>query len=106
MEFDDCVCIGDPFSGMWGGRDTITIGDANATFFEKAKKQWANYGYKLPQIVFWNLNATHENIPAIGEGFSYVSGFSMNMVENILSGKDGYSLMMDKLNSPRYEVIC
>ena len=105
MEFDDCVCIGDPFSGMWGGRDTITIGDANATFFEKAKKQWANYGYKLPQIVFWNLNATHENNPAIGEGFSYVSGFSMNMVENILSGKDGYSLMMDKLDSERYAAI-
>lgn len=105
MEFDDCVCIGDPFSGMWGGRDTITIGDANATFFEKAKKQWANYGYKLPQIVFWNLNATHENIPAIGEGFSYVSGFSMTMIEEILSGEDGYSLMMKKLDSERYSCI-
>lgn len=106
MEFDDCVCVGDPFSGMWGRRDTITIGDANTTFFEKAKKQWAYYGYKLPQIVFWNLNARQENIPAIGDGFSYVSGFSMTMVENILSGKDGLALMMDKLNSPRYEVIC
>ena len=105
MEFDDCVCLGDPFSGMWGRRETITVNSANTTFFEKAKKQWANYGYKLPQIVFWNLNATHENIPAIGEGFSYVSGFSMNMIENILSGKDGYDLMMDKLDSERYTAI-
>ena len=29
----------------------------------------------------------------------------MNMVETILSGKDGYDLMMEKLDSPRYECI-
>ncbi|MBQ4194928.1 MAG: DUF2828 family protein, partial [Thermoguttaceae bacterium] len=45
-------------------------------------------GYKLPQIIFWNLNACTNNIPAIGEGFSYVSGFSPSMIECILGGKD------------------
>ena len=73
--------------------------------FEATKKKWAQYGYELPNIIFWNLNARQENIPAIGEGFSYVSGFSMNMVECILSGKDGYDLMMEKLNTERYAVI-
>ena len=56
-------------------------------------------------MIFWNLDARHQNIPAIGDGFSYVSGFSMNMVECILSGKDGVDLMLEKLNSPRYEAI-
>ena len=55
--------------------------------------------------MFWNLDARHDNIPAIGDGFSYVSGFSMNMVECILSGKDGYDLMLEKLNSDRYKPI-
>ena len=37
--------------------------------------------------------------------FSCVSGFNMNMVETILSGKDGISLMYEKLDSERYAVI-
>ena len=32
-------------------------------------------------------------------------GFSMNMVEQILSGYDGYDLMMMKLDTERYSVI-
>ena len=75
------------------------------TLLEKIAIQWQNAGYEMPSLIFWNLDARKENIPALGGRFSYVSGFSMNMVENILSGKDGYSLMMDKLDSERYSVI-
>lgn len=75
------------------------------TLLENIAQKWRRYGYELPSLIFWNLNARQENIPAIGSRFSYVSGFSMNMVENILSGKDGYSLMLDKLDSERYSVI-
>ena len=104
MEFNGCMCCGPVSSSRWTSyKDLVSNPD---TLFEKIAKQWAYFGYKLPQIVFWNLNARQENIPAIGDGFSYVSGFSMTMVENILSGKDGYALMMDKLDSPRYEIIC
>ena len=67
--------------------------------------KWRQYGYKIPRVIFWNLDARHNNIPAIGDGFSYVSGFSMNMVECILSGKDGVDLMLEKLNSERYQNI-
>lgn len=76
------------------------------TVFEKLEKVWEEFGYELPRIIFWNLDARHENIPALGDRFSYVSGFSMNMVDCILGGKDGYDLMMEKLNSSRYEGIC
>lgn len=75
------------------------------TLLENIAQEWRRYGYELPSLIFWNLNARQENIPAIGGRFSYVSGFSMNMIENILSGKDGYSLMLDKLDSERYSVI-
>ena len=75
------------------------------TLLEGIAQKWKAYGYELPRVIFWNLNARNDTIPALNGRFSYVSGFSMNMVATILSGKDGYGLMMDKLNSERYSVI-
>lgn len=102
MEFNGCMTCGPAPIRRWGNcayvRDTDTL-------FETMAKRWAAYGYELPRVIFWNLNARQENIPALGGRFSYVSGFSMNMVETILSGKDGYDLMMEKLNTSRYECI-
>lgn len=72
---------------------------------ESIAAKWAKEGYELPQVIFWNLDARNDNIPAIGGRFAYVSGFSMNMIECILSGKDGLDLMLEKLNSKRYAVI-
>ena len=106
MEFDSCATVGPTTANRYYGGDMrrLTSADSN-TYFESLKSKWAQYGYKLPNIIFWNLRSAQDNIPAIGEGFSYVSGFSMNMIECILSGKDGYDLMMDKLNTERYAVI-
>lgn len=75
------------------------------TLFETIEKRWLAAGYQMPKVIFWNLDARQDNIPALGNRFSYVSGFSMNMIEAILSGKDGYDLMMAKLDSDRYSVI-
>ena len=102
MEFNSCMTCGPASAGRWGGGTYVH--DTN-TLFETMAKRWAAHGYELPRVIFWNLDARQENIPALGGRFSYVSGFSMNMVETILSGKDGYDLMMDKLNTPRYECI-
>lgn len=75
------------------------------TLVEGIAKKWAAHGYKMPDIVFWNLDARQDNIPAIGEGFSYISGFSPVMIEQVLSGKTGLELVMEKLNSERYKNI-
>jgi hypothetical protein len=106
MEFDSCVTTGPAKrETFWGSSNSYIKFSETNTLFEATKQKWARYGYKLPNVVFWNLNARHENIPAIGEGFSYVSGFSMNMIESILSGKDGLALMYEKLDSERYRAI-
>ena len=102
MEFNGCMTCGPASAGRWGGGTYVRDTD---TLFETIAKRWATYGYELPRVIFWNLDARQENIPALGGRFSYVSGFSMNMVETILSGKDGYDLMMEKLDSPRYKCI-
>ena len=104
MQFDKCVTISTRRSNPW----YISYASQSEidTMMEAEKKRWARYGYKLPSVVFWNVNAAFKNnIPAIREGFSYVSGFSPVMIETILSGKDGIDLMLEKLNSERYKMI-
>lgn len=106
MEFDRCVSFGAPKRrSYWDWNwDKITVDEINSDL-EMIKKQWAAAGYKMPKVIFWNLNARQNRIPAIGEGFSYVSGFSPSMIECILSGKDGYDLMLEKLMSKRYAAV-
>lgn len=105
MEFDGCITLGSEGCGYWTRLRSMNRGEID-TLLESIKKEWAAYGYKLPQVVFWNVNARTQNIPAIGEGFSYVSGFSPSMIKQILSGKDGIDLMLEVLNSDRYNKIC
>ena len=82
-------------------------GDDTNTLMEKIAQKWATYGYQMPHLIFWNVQARQNNIPMLGQGpISYVSGFSPAIFEQIMSGKTGYDLMMEKLNTERYSVIC
>lgn len=109
MEFDECITSGpkvvDRYYYRFSSNRYNLDREGIDTLFEQIKKKWAKFGYKLPQVIFWNLNSRNNNIPAIGEGFSYISGFSPVMIDTILSGKDGRDLMLEKLNSERYECI-
>lgn len=97
MEFDGCL-TDDWYSHL--SQDKVE------TLLEKIAREWEEAGYELPPVVFWNLQCRQSNIPAMGGRFSYVSGFSAVMLETILSGKDGYDLMIAKLiDSGRYDVI-
>ena len=103
MEFNSCVTSGARSTSRWGGYNT----GVKDTLFEAMAKKWASYGYKMPHLVFWNVDARQNNIPMLGNGpVSYVSGMSPSIFETIMSGKTGYELMMEKLNSSRYEAIC
>ena len=98
MEFDSAV-------SSW--RSSSHINSRNCeTVLEGVARKWAEYGLELPHLIFWNVDARQNNIPMIGNGrVSYVSGFSPSIFETIMSGKTGYDLMMEKLNSERYAVI-
>lgn len=111
MEFDECVSFDhvsesgrDPWNRWSNCRCVSDLNEANSDL-ENIKREWEAAGYKMPSVIFWNLNARNNRIPAIGEGFSYVSGFSPSMIDCILSGKDGYDLMVEKLMSKRYEAV-
>ena len=98
MEFDQGTSEG------WGyNRTTFNA----KTLMEKIRIKWANHGYRMPHLIYWNVQARQNNIPEdMGCGLvSYVSGMSASIFETLLSGKTGYDLMMEKLNSERYAVI-
>ena len=103
MEFDRCMSSGKTLSRHGYN---VRLNKTNIEpLLEKIAREWAAEGYELPRVIFWNLDARSQNIPALGGRFGYVSGFSMSMVETILSGKDGYSLMLEKLLSDRYNAV-
>lgn len=107
MQFDGAITSGRASLSRWDYSSSNRVrGEAGVnTLLESIAQKWASYGYELPRVIFWNLDARQNDIPALGGRFSYVSGFSMTMIEEILSGEDGYSLMMKKLNSSRYEAV-
>lgn len=64
--------------------DQCTRGTAYAT----AKANYQKFGYKLPRVVFWNVNARLGNDPVTfrTDGTALVSGFSPSILKSILSG--------------------
>lgn len=75
------------------------------TEMEAIRKKFESYGYKMPRLIYWNVDARENTILDNGPDVSYVSGMSPSIFETIMSGKTGYELMMEKLDSPRYSVI-
>ena len=103
MEFDQAT--GNYSWGYTGDRVAAYTNQAN-TLMEKIATKWQANGYEVPHLVFWNVEARQNNIPMLGNGkVSFVSGMSPSIFETIMSGKTGYELMMEKLNSERYSVI-
>ena len=76
-----------------------------ATEMENIRNKWLSYGIKMPKLVYWNVDARENTILDSGPNVSFVSGFSPILFEQIVSGKTGVDLMMDKLNSNRYMAI-
>lgn len=85
------------------------ISNRKEAFMEQMRQKW-NYKchgkYAFPRIVCWNVSARNNTfLDDPRSGMSFVSGCSPVLFEQILKGKDGIQLMMDKLNSERYKSI-
>ncbi len=90
MEFNRCVC------------------NAEVTNFENAKRKYRAFGYKLPDIVFWNVQSRNRQQPVTmnEQGVALVSGCTPRLFSMVASGKiDPYSFMMEIIGSERYEKI-
>ena len=91
MEFDGCI-----------------EGGNNSTLFNAMQRKYKNNGYKLPDIVFWNVNSRQENMPVSmsNTGATLVSGFSPVVFDMTISGDISPSSIMEKvISSERYAKI-
>lgn len=90
MEFDACV------SG------------AKLTNFENAKRKYARHGYKLPQLVFWNVASRNRQQPVTinDRGVALVSGCSPRIFSMAMEGElDPYAFMLSVIGTERYAPI-
>lgn len=77
--------------------------------FKQLEKDFARHGYKMPNLVFWNVNAFLSNTQFTmnEQGVQLVSGFSPTIFKQLLSadGKTPYELMLEVIDSDRYAEV-
>lgn len=108
MEFNDCASAGPVTNYRWGvASNSYRLNSEDTTLFETIEKRWADCGYKMPHITFWNVNCRNgKNIPMKDNGYvNFVSGFSPVLFEQLLECKTAYDLMMEVLNKDIYKDI-
>jgi hypothetical protein len=78
------------------------------SMFDAIRHKYEAAGYKLPRLIFWNVNSRTKTIPMRENdlGVTLVSGFSTNICKLVMSNKtDPYEALVDTLNSKRYDAI-
>jgi hypothetical protein len=76
--------------------------------FNILSERYAENDYKLPRLIFWNVNSRTGTIPVKENelGIALVSGFSPNILKMVMMDNlDPYKLLVEVLNSPRYDSI-
>ena len=90
MEFDDCVEHGD------------------MTNFEYARQLFARHGYRLPDVIFWNVESRHRQQPVTAneQGAALVSGCTPRLFSLVAGGQlSPLTVMLDVIGSERYAPV-
>lgn len=89
--------------------DEANTGHTNERLFETIAREYEEAGYKMPFLVFWNVDSRNDQQPMTMDkrGFQLVSGCSPSIFTSLLSNKavSAYDLMLEVLNSERYARI-
>ena len=78
------------------------------SLFDGIAEAYKTMGYKVPRLVFWNVNSRTNGIPIQENelGVALVSGFSPSICQMVLSSEvDPWKCLVDMLDAPRYKVI-
>ena len=77
-------------------------------FLDVMRKRFASYGYALPRIILWNVNARKDTFLSQSEDILFVSGQSASVFKQLCQNLDGitaYDLMIQTLNGPAYSKV-
>ena len=84
-------------------------GNRQWTFYEQMVAKFAEYGYQIPNIIFWNVNSRHDIFHADKKrrGVQLASGQSVTVFKQILQnlGYNPVEAMENTINSERYACI-
>lgn len=100
MELDDCATCGE--GNYWRGNPVTK------TLFDTIASKYAEYGYKLPKLVFWNVNSRTGTVPVRENalGVILVSGFSVNTLKMVMQNEtDPYKALLNVVLSKRYDAV-
>ena len=81
---------------------------ASLTNFEQARALYRRYGYRLPRVVFWNVQSRSQQQPvrSNAQGVALVSGCTARIFSQVMKGEmDPYRNMMAVVGSDRYAVV-
>ena len=104
MQFDECVGR-NRRGGSYGAGSLERPFDKSA--LEMIREMYREYGYTCPSIFFWNVR-TSSGVPAkvTDEGVGLISGYSTNLLENVLTGKLSPLAQVEAiLNNGRYDFV-
>lgn len=91
MEFDNCVENG-----------------GDLTLYDTMKAKYEQYGYKLPDVVFWNVNSYGNNFPVRynESGTALVSGFTPALFDMVIGGDISPEIIMNRaIENERYKMV-
>ena len=87
------------------------VKNAGTTNFNNAKAKFEVAGYKLPEVVFWNVASRNRQQPVTKneQGVALVSGCTPRLFSQVVDGSlaamTPYEFMLDVLGGERYEKI-
>lgn len=99
------------FDGMcYASRGSVYSRSSNdmRTLFGSLAEEFNDNGYRLPKLVFWNVNSRTCTIPIKENdaGVVLVSGFSPAIVKMVLSNNtDPYKALLEQIDSERYQPV-
>ena len=79
------------------------------TNYESLQVAYKEAGYQIPKLVFWNVSGSTTDFPvkASEADTAMISGFSIEILKDVLSGEEitPFRVMMRTLNREEYKVI-
>ena len=95
------VIISDLEIDYWDG--------GSLTFTEEMRKRFADAGYEMPKLVYWNVDSRKDTFLASKNDPNtiLVSGQSASTFKNLIRGIDlsAFEIMVQTLNDPRYDCV-
>ena len=101
MEFDSCASANVSSSSWYRAAPSQTL-------FDNIKHKFEQAGYKMPHLIFWNVNSRTKAIPMVQNdlGVTLVSGFSVNICKSVMTNcVDPYDALVEAISVKRYDAI-